>query len=244
VSGASAVSQYYTGNGVVNLPGITVIPGVADPQNPNALPLLGFVQGSYKNADQFLANGIDFTATAHVPLGFATWNTTANASLLLKLQQTNEDGSVSRYDASLGSCNITSCSGAPKWRVTWQNTLDFDGKGNVSLTAYYTDGYSEVATDSGGVYGDCQASTDNGQILGWDNGDPVQCRAKSVFNLDGHAEIKVMDRFTFYTDVLNILDGKPSYEPNAAYGLYQFNPAWSDRLFIGRYFRVGAKVDF
>jgi iron complex outermembrane receptor protein len=160
------------------------------------------------------------------------------------LQQTDENGVVSRYDASLGSCNITSCSGAPKWRATWQNTLDFNGRGNVSLTAYYTSGYSEVATDSGGVYGDCQASVDAGQILGWDNGDPVQCRAKSVFNLDGHAEITVADRFTFYTDVLNILDSKPDYEPNAAYGLYQFNPAWSDRLFIGRYFRVGAKVDF
>ena len=57
-------------------------------------------------------------------------------------------------------------------------------------------------------------------------------------------EVKVGDHFTFYTDVLNILDRKPSFEPNAAYGLYGFNPAWSDRQFIGRYFRVGAKVDF
>ena len=244
VSGGDAVALYYANNGVVNLPGITVVQGVADPQNPGALPLLGFVQGSYKNADQFLAKGIDFTASTRVPLGFATWNSTANASLLLRLQQVLEDGTVQRYDASLGSCNITSCSGAPKWRATWQNTLDFDGRGNISLTAYYTSGYSEVATDSGGIYGDCQGSVDAGQILGWDNGDPVQCRAKSVFNLDGHAEVKVGDHFTFYTDILNILDGKPAYEPNAAYGLYGFNPAWSDRLFIGRYFRVGAKVDF
>jgi iron complex outermembrane receptor protein len=229
---------------VVNLPGIQVIQGVADPQNPGALPLLGFVVGSYKNADQFLAKGIDFTGNVRVPLGFATWNSTANASLLLRLQQTDENGVVSRYDASLGSCNITSCSGAPKWRATWQNTLDFNGRGNLSLTAYYTSGYSEVATDSGGVYGDCQASVDAGQILGYDDGSPVQCRAKSVFNLDAHGEVKVMDNFTFYVDVLNLLDDKPSYEPNAAYGLYNFNPAWSDRLFIGRYFRVGAKVDF
>jgi iron complex outermembrane receptor protein len=244
VSGGDAVAQYYANNGVVNLPGITVVPGVADPQNPGALPLLGFVQGSYKNADQFLAKGIDFTGNVRVPLGFATWSSTANASLLLRLQQVLEDGTVQRYDASLGACNITSCSGAPKWRATWQNTLDFDGRGNISLTAYYTSGYSEVATDSGGIYGDCQGSVDAGQILGWDNGDPVQCRAKAVFNLDGHGEIKVADKFTFYVDVLNLLDTKPDYEPNAAYGLYNFNPAWSDRLFIGRYFRVGAKVDF
>jgi len=30
---------------------------------------------------------------------------------------------------------------------------------------------------------------------------------------------------------------------NAGYSIYQFNPAWSDRLFIGRYFRIGARVD-
>jgi iron complex outermembrane receptor protein len=44
--------------------------------------------------------------------------------------------------------------------------------------------------------------------------------------------------------VLNLLDGKAKFDPNAAYGLYGFNPAWSDRLFIGRYFRVGASIDF
>jgi iron complex outermembrane receptor protein len=54
----------------------------------------------------------------------------------------------------------------------------------------------------------------------------------------------VQDKFTFYLDVKNLLDRKPSYDPNAAYGLYQFNPAWGDSLFIGRYFRFGAKVDF
>ncbi len=245
VSGGDAVGLYYTSNGAVNLPGITVTPGVADPLNPGALPLLGFVGGSYKNADKFLAKGIDFSGSVKLPLtSDITWNSVANASLLLRLEQTLEDGTVQRYDNSLGSCNITSCSGAPKWRVTWQNTLDFGGRGNFSLTAYYTSGYSNVATDSGGVYGDCQASADNGQILAWDNGDPVQCFAKSVFNMDGHIEAKVQDRFTLYADMLNILDTKPHFEPNAAYGLYQFNPAWSDRAFIGRYFRVGARVDF
>jgi iron complex outermembrane receptor protein len=34
------------------------------------------------------------------------------------------------------------------------------------------------------------------------------------------------------------------YDPGAGYGLYQFNPAWDDSNFIGRYFRVGAKIDF
>ncbi len=239
------LNQYYTNNGVVNVPGITITKGVADQQNPGALPLLGFVGGSYKNADSFLAKGIDFSASGRFPItNSLEWKTAANASLLIRLQQTNEDGTVSRYDGSLGACNITSCSGAPRWRATWQNTLTFNDATSISVTAYYTSGYSEVATDSGGVYGDCQASADNGQILTYNDGSPVLCHAGATFNLDGHIETKIDKKFTLYADIQNLLNDKPPYEPNAAYGLYQFNPAWADRLFIGRYFRVGAKVDF
>lgn len=243
---ADIISQYYLNNGVVTAPGITVTKGVADQQNPGALPLLGTVVGSYKNADKFTARGIDLSGSLRLPLNSKgiDWISTANGSYLLRLEQTNADGSVSRYDGTLGPCNITSCSGAPKWRVTWQNTIDFNGHGNVSLTGYYTSGYSSVATDSGGTYGDCQGSADAGQVLAFDDGTPVQCRAKAVFNLDGHAEVKVGTKFTLYGDMLNILNVRPPYEPNAAYGIYQFNPAWADRLFIGRYFRVGAKIDF
>ncbi|MDB5680965.1 MAG: TonB-dependent receptor [Sphingomonas bacterium] len=237
------INEYYQNNGVVNSPGLIFAPGVADPQNLNALPLLGTAAGSYKNADQFLARGIDFSALVrfNITPGIK-WTSNANASLLLRLEQTNDDGSVSRYDNSLGACNITSCSAAPKWRATWQNTLDFNGQGNVSLTTYYTSGYMSEATDSGGVYGDCAASV--GQLLGWNDGSPVQCHAKRVLYFDGHAEAKIQNRLTVYMDVKNLLNTKPTYEPNAAYGLYGFNPAWGDSLFIGRFFRFGAKVDF
>jgi iron complex outermembrane receptor protein len=241
---SALLAQYYTNNGVTTQPGLITTPGVADPNNPTGLPLLGTIEGSYKNADSFLAKGIDLSGSIVVPVGNGVqWKSSANASMLIRLQQVNEDGSISRYDASLGACNITSCSGAPKWRANWQNTLDFNHRGNISLTAYYTSGYSDIATDSGGVYGDCQTSGDNGQLATFNDGTPVQCRAKSSFYMDGHAEVKIGDRFTLYGDVLNILNTKPHYEPNAAYGLYQFNPAWEDSQFIGRYFRAGVKLD-
>ena len=248
VSASNAlVAGYYTNNGVVNIPGITVTQALPDPNNPGALPLLGNIIGSYKNADSFLAKGMDFSASIKLPIGnTVVLTSTASASMLLRLEQRDPDPTigVSRYDASLGNCNITSCSGAPKWRATWQNTLDFGDTISMTLTASYTSGYSEVATDSGGVYGDCQASTDNGQILGFNDGSPVQCNAKSTFFLDGHIEAKVAPHFGIYMDVKNIMNRHADYEPNAAYGLYQFNPAWQDSLFIGRFFRVGAKVDF
>ncbi|WP_186728855.1 TonB-dependent receptor [Sphingomonas panacisoli] len=249
IIGASAspevFAQYYSNNGVVNLPGIVVTPGVPDALNPAALPTIGSIAASYKNANQFQARGLDFSVSGRLQItNGIKWTSSANASLLLRLDQTLENGTVNRFDDSLGQCGITACSGAPKWRGTWQNTLDFNGNGNISLTAYYTAGYSSTATDSGGVYKDCQASADNGQLAAFPDGSPVQCNTKSVFYLDGHAEVKIQSRFTLYVDVKNLLNKKPSYDPNGGYGLYQFQPAWSDSLFIGRFFRVGAKVDF
>jgi len=240
------IAQYYANNGVVNVPGVTVTSGVADPNNPGALPLLGTISGSYTNADSFLAKGIDFSiAMRNLPLGKTgvTWTTQANASLLLKLAQVNQDGSVSVYDGTLGPCNITSCSGAPRWRAAWANTFTFGDHYRMTLTANYTSGYSSVATDSGGILGDCQASGDNGQLFEFPDGSPVQCRGKAVFDLDGHFEVKPTNQFRLYLDVKNILNSAPPYEPNAAYGLYQFNPAWADSLFMGRTFRVGVKID-
>lgn len=242
---ADIYTQYYTNNGVVNIPGINVIQGAADPLNPTALPLLGFIEAPFSNANAFLGKGIDFSADIKVSLSnTVTLRSVANASYLMKLQQENDDGTVWRADGTLGPCGWTSCSGAPKWRVTWQNTLDFNDKFNFTLTASYTNGYSPTATDSGGTYKDCEQSAADGQLVVYDNGDPVQCHVKATFNLDAHVEAKVADQFTLYADMLNVLDDKPPLDVNAAYAIYQFNPAWADRGFIGRYFRVGAKVDF
>ncbi|KXU32760.1 TonB-dependent receptor [Sphingobium sp. 22B] len=242
---AEIYEQYYTNNGVVNIPGITVIPGAADPQNPNALPLLGFIEAPFRNANAFLGEGIDLSADVKLPIGnTVTLRSVANASYLMKLQQENDDGTIWRADGTLGPCGWTSCSGAPKWRVTWQNTLDFNDKFSFTLTASYTAGYSPTAADSGGTYKDCAQSAADGQLIVYDNGDPVQCHVKATFNLDAHTEVKVADRFTLYADMLNVLNDRPPLDVNAGYAIYQFNPAWADRLFIGRYFRVGAKVDF
>ena len=144
---------------------------------------------------------------------------------------------------TLSPCNITSCSGAPRWRGSWENTIDFNGRGSLSVTTYYTSGYSEISTDFGGTLGDCNGSTAT-MSQTFVDGSPILCRGKAVWDVDLTAQAKVMKNLTVYGNVLDLLDIKPPYDPNAAYGLYQFNPAWADRNFIGRFFRIGARVDF
>jgi iron complex outermembrane receptor protein len=52
------------------------------------------------------------------------------------------------------------------------------------------------------------------------------------------------ENFTWNLNVLNVFGIKAPFDPNAAYGLFGFNPAWSGPNVLGRYFRLGAKLDF
>lgn len=242
---SAAEAAYYANNGVVNIPGITVLPGQPDPAFPNALPVIGFIQSSFTNQDQQTVSGIDFGARASLPIGSSlTWRTDFDASYMLKYELKTDAGDVLRYDGTLSPCNITSCSGSPKWRATWQNTLEF-GDTAVSLTAYYTKGYDTASIDFGGIKGDCAFNAANGTSThAYLDGTPVNCKTKDIWNLDLTVSQKIGDKFTVYANVLNLLDTKPPFDPDSAYGLFGFNPAWAGPNIMGRYFRIGAKVDF
>jgi len=149
---------------------------------------------------------------------------------------------VQRYDGTLSPCDVTSCSGAPKWRGTWQNTFDV-GKATLSLTTYYTGGYDLASTDYGGVKGDC-ANNVGASVVAYRDGTPVKCRGPKFIVNDLTAGYQVNDKLNLYVNVLNVLNKKAPFDPSAAYSLYQYNPAWASSGFTGRYFRVGAKVDF
>jgi iron complex outermembrane receptor protein len=242
---SAAEAAYYANNGVVNIPGITVVPGQPDPAFPNALPVLGFIQSSYKNATSQTVSGLDFGANInHRVTDGLRWVSNFEASYLLKYELTDENGDKLRYDGTLSPCNITSCSGSPKWRATWQNTLLF-GNTSVSLTAYYTSGYDNASIDFGGVKGDCEGNAaDHISVIPYVDGTPILCRAKPTWNADLTVQQKVGDHFTLYANVLNVFGIKPPFDPSAAYQLFQYNPAWAGPNMIGRYFRVGAKVNF
>jgi iron complex outermembrane receptor protein len=242
---SAAEAAYYANNGVVNIPGITVLPGQPDTAFPNALPVLGFIQSSFKNANSQTVSGLDFGAKASLPITDGIkWTSDFEASYLLKYELVDTDAStIFRYEDTLSPCNITSCSGSPQWRASWLNTLAF-GDTSVSATVYYTSGYDLASLDFGGVKGDCTGASLHASVVTYEDGTPVLCRAKPTWNVDMTLTQKIGDRFTIYANIMNVFDIKPPFEPSAAYSLFQYNPAWAGPNMIGRFIRVGAKVNF
>ncbi|HUD29319.1 MAG TPA: TonB-dependent receptor [Novosphingobium sp.] len=236
------VDAYYSNNGVVDLPNTIVVPGTPDDAHPDALPRLGFIQTPYQNAGSQSVSGIDFAINADYDLtSDLKFISQLDASYTLKYKLKTEDGTL-RYDGTLSPCNITSCSGAPKWRGTWQNTLVYKDT-SVTLTAYYTKGVNTAQIDYGMDPDDCLGNVDLG-LISYEDGTPVQCKSKDIWNVDLSINQKINDNLSIYLNALNVFDIKAPVDVNAAYGIYNYNPAFAGPNIIGRYLRVGAKVDF
>ncbi|MES2986834.1 MAG: TonB-dependent receptor [Pseudomonadota bacterium] len=236
-------AQYYGNNGVVNIPGIRVLPGQPDINFPNALPHIGFIEASFENTDSQNVSGLDFGANARIPLfGDVVLTSNFEASLTLKFNRVFP-GRVEEYVGTLSPCDVTSCSGAPKWRGSWQNTIQTGGT-TASVTAYYTSGLDLASIDYGGKKGDCRGSIGASIVTYEDGVTPVACSSKAQWNVDFSISQRVNDNFMIYANVLNALNIKPVFDPSGGYSIGQYNPAWSSQNILGRYFRVGAKVDF
>lgn len=240
----TAALDAFLKNGTTNaVSGITVVPGTADPQFPNALPLPGFIQFSFQNGAQEEVQGIDFGVDFKHDFGGVRWSSSFEASYLIKYGLTTKAGDFERYDGSLSPCDYTSCSGSPKWRGSWDNTISI-GKFSGTATVYYTSGYDLASVDYGGVPGDCAASIGASVVVYKGTSTPVSCHTSATWNVDLSARYKINDHFSLYGTVLNAFNIKAPFDPSAAYSIFQYNPAWAQQNAIGRQFRIGAKVDF
>jgi len=238
---SAVLDIYYANNGGAYPEGITVIPAAPDPEFPNALPVIGFIQASYKNVDSEIASGVDLGVNFRHEFGNVLFSTYLDMSYLEELSKTI-DGNKSNYEGTLSPCDVTSCSGAPDLRATWVNSIDWNDL-TLALTANYTGGYDNASIDYGGVKGDC-ASNAYSSVYQYDDGTPYKCTHAAYLDWDFSATYQVNDSTSVYLNMLNVFDEEPEFDPASAYFLYGFNPAWELNGWRGRYFRVGVSMDF
>jgi iron complex outermembrane receptor protein len=242
-STGEAEAQYYGNNGVVNIPGITVVPGVPNPAFPNALPVIGFIQSSFANQDEQIVQGYDFGATTNFQFGAIGWTSSIEATYLERYELRTDSGAILDYEGTLSPCNITSCSGAPEWRGNWQNTFQY-GNTAVTLTAYFTDGYTTNSVDFGAKPYDCASGQSAGSTNSFVDGTPFNCTTDDQWNVDLTVRHDFNEQLTVFADFMNVLNIEPEFDPSAAYALYNYNPSWAGPNAMGRYFRLGAKYKF
>jgi iron complex outermembrane receptor protein len=230
---APAIAAYYANQAIPA--GYVIVPDAPDVNNPNAKPRIAFVQAPFINATTVKSEGIDFGASARFNLtDDIVWQTEAEASYIIELSTGFPDGSKERYDGTLGNYNLTAGSGTPKWRGTWLNSLTFADKYNLNVTMNYFGGYNFSAEDQTGpgTRGDCSLASG---ALG--------CDVPDYLTVDLGGSVKVEDRFTLYFNVQNLFDNLPPYD-DVTYGAHLYNPIQGGEGILGRYFKVGAKVDF
>lgn len=224
-----AIAAYYAGQAIPT--GFNVIADAPDPNFPTALPRIAFVQSQLVNSDTIRSEGIDAAVTGRFNLADGVrFTTAATASYILDLSTTFADGTRQRYAGTLGNFNLTAGNGTPRWRASWQNTIDTDTF-SVTGVANLFGGYDLSAEDQGDTAGDC------GQNPGY-----VECHIAPYITVDGTATFKVNDKFNFYVNVLNILDDMPPLDP-VTYGAHLYNAVQGGNGIIGRAYRAGVKFN-
>ena len=210
-----------------------------DPLFPNALPRVLIINVPYVNANYALTSGIDFSATATVPLGDGIkFTSRIEATHVIKYNLVTSAG-VQHYAGTMGPYDLSSGNGTPSWRGNWQNTLDF-GDFALSGTAYYVGRIKAVSQDQG-LPLDCA----NGNL--YTRSAPQNetfCYVRRFINVDLNATVKAADNFTFFFNVKNVFDAKAPVAPAAYSSAPNFLTTWHYAGLIGRQFRAGASFRY
>jgi iron complex outermembrane receptor protein len=208
-----------------------------DPLFPNALPRVLIVNAPFVNVNSDKTEGLDFSATANVPLsGDIRFTSRIEATYVLKYDRLTATG-VQRFAGTLGPYDLSSGNGTPRIRGNWQNTLDF-GSYSISATTYYVGRIKEVATDQGNLSLGCDANlyrTSNLQNF---------CYVRPFIHVDLNQTFKVNDKFGFFVNVQNLLDARAPVAPAAYASAPNFLTTWHYAGLIGRQYRAGASFRF
>ncbi|MEG3084438.1 TonB-dependent receptor [Sphingomonas sp. PB2P12] len=231
LTAGDALAAYYSGQPIPE--GFTVTPDAVGVGFENATPRVGLVQSQLVNANTIHSQGIDMGGSARFDLNDnIRYTISGEGSILLDLSTTFPGGRKEKYVGTLGNYNLTAGSGTPRWRANVTNTIEIRDAFSLSGTVNYVAGYNLSAEDQGGVRGDGGLAVDY-----------LPANVDGYITADLVGTVKVTDKFSFYVNVLNILNDLPPIDP-ATYGAYLYNPVQAGEGIYGRQFRAGAKFGF
>lgn len=231
LTAGDALAAYYAGQPTPE--GFTVTPDAVGVGFENAKPRVGLVASQLVNANTIHSQGVDFGGSARFDLNDnIRYTISGEGSLLLDLSTTFPGGRKEKYVGTLGNYNLTAGSGTPRWRANVTNTIDIRDTFSLSGTVNYVAGYNLSAEDQGGVRGDGGLAVDY-----------LPANVDGYITVDMVGTLKVTDKFSFYVNVLNILNDLPPIDP-ATYGAYLYNPVQAGEGIYGRQFRAGVKFGF
>ncbi|RYY10507.1 MAG: TonB-dependent receptor, partial [Alphaproteobacteria bacterium] len=231
LTAGDALAAYYAGETIPD--GFEVIPDAVGVGFENATPRVGLVRSQLVNANTIHSQGLDIGGTARFDLTDGLrYTISGEGSILFDLSTTFPGGRKEKYVGTLGNYNLTAGSGTPRWRANVTQTLDIQDQFSLSGTVNYVAGYNLSAEDQGGVRGDGGLAVDY-----------LPENVDGYITVDLVGTVKVTDKFSFYFNVLNLLNDLPPLDP-ATYGAYLYNPVQAGEGIFGRQFRAGVKFGF
>ncbi|KQM52425.1 TonB-dependent receptor [Sphingomonas sp. Leaf208] len=255
-AGDARAAYYSQTNLAAATAAVAAIPGYSvgavdaiDPLFPNALPRVLVINGPYVNAGYFKTQGIDYSATAAIPINDdVKFTSRLDVTQVLKFNVDFGDGVVRKYVGTLGPYELSSGAGTPKWRGNWQNTLEL-GPLSLTATAYYVSKIRQVAADeeaadaNGNI--DLSCATAAGSLYAYPTAESQAkyCNVKRFIYADLNATVKVNEDFSFYVNVGNFTNEKAPLAP-ASYSGVNYLPSWHYAGVVGRTFRAGATFAF
>ena len=233
-AGCAAIAAGYAGYScnVVDAP---------DPLFPTAQPRVLIINVPYVNANYAITSGVDFAATAKVPVTDSIkWTSRLEVTHLLKydLHTATE---VQKFAGTLGPYDLSSGNGTPDWKGNWQNTLDF-GRYTVSATAYYVGEIKSVAADTNGST-ECIPGNPYGGAANPGAANKF-CHIKRFINVDMNGTMQLNDGIQLYANVGNLFDSRAPVAPGAYASAPNFLTSFHYAGLIGRTFKVGVRFQY
>ena len=213
-----------------------------DPLFASAQPRVLIINVPYVNANYSLTSGVDFSATAKVPVtDDIKWTSRVEVTHVLKYDL-HTGTEVQKYAGTLGPYDLSSGNGTPDWKGNWQNTVSFGDRYTLSATAYYVGKIKSVAPDTNGS-DQCPGGNPYGGA-----GNPTVankfCSIKKFINVDLNGTAEVKEGVQLYANVGNVFDKKAPVAPGAYASAPNFLTTYHYAGLVGRTFKVGVRFEY